>query len=219
MPRAPRNFADGLPHHVIARANGGMRLFRSARDYAEFLELIEAAMERQPVQALGYCLMPNHLHFVLRPEQGRDLSRFMQWLLTTHAARWHRRHGSNGHVWQGRFKAFAIQDDRHLWTVLRYVERNAVRAKLASAVEDWPWGSFAARLGPAPPAWLAAPHLPPGWRDWVNEPQSAAELDALRRCVNRGAPFGAENWARRTAEALGLASTLRPRGRPPRPIP
>src|SRR5690606_30841241 len=131
---------------------------------------------------------------------------------TTHAVRWHRRRGSSGHVWQGRFKAFAIQDDRHLWTALRYVERNPVRAKLASAVEDWPWSSFAARLAAAPPAWLVTPPLPRGWGDWVNEPQSAAELDELRRCVNRGAPYGAPEWARRTAEALGLASTLRPRG-------
>ena len=216
MPRAARNFAGGLPHHVVARANGGARLFGGAQDYGPFIELMAAAHERRPLDVLGYCLMPNHVHLVLRPAEGRDLSRFMQWLLTAHAARLHRRRGTTGHVWQGRFKAFVIQADDHLWTVLRYVERNALRAGLAAAAEAWPWGSLAARLAPPAPAWLVAPDLPAGWRDWVNEPQSAAELEAVRRSVNRGAPFGEPDWAQRTAEALGLASTLRARGRPSR---
>jgi putative transposase len=195
MPRALRASLAGLPHHVIARANGGARLFDRAADFIAFLDLIGEAGARAPAAALGYCLMPNHVHLLLRPAEPGALSRWMQWLLTTHSARRHRARGTRGHVWQGRFKAFPIQDDRHFLTVLRYVERNALRAGLVQRAEDWRWSSLAARESGAPPAWLEAPDLPGGWRAYVNEAQSAAELDALRRSVNRGWPFGEAGWA------------------------
>jgi len=204
MPRAPRALADGLPHHAIARANGGARLFRAARDFEAFLRLLEAALGRRPLALLGYCLMPNHVHLVLAPERGADLSLTMQWLLATFAARHNARRKAAGHVWQGRFRAFPIQDDAHLWTVLRYVERNALRAGLCARAEDWRWSSLARRLGPGAggPA-LADAALPPDWAAWVNEPQSAAELDLVRRSVNSGLPFGAPDWVRHFREPSG----------------
>jgi putative transposase len=213
MGRARRLWTPGWPYHVIARANGGGSVLRSRRDYAEFLELIEGAWERFGAPALAYCLMPNHVHLVLRPGEGDSVSRWMQWLLTRHAVRLNRRRAAMGAVWQPRFRGFPIQDDAHLLAVLRYVERNALRARLVERAEDWPWGSLAQRGGEAAPPWLAPVDLPRGWRDWVNEPQTAAELEAIRTSVNRGAPFGAEDWRAETATALGLEATLRPRGR------
>ena len=214
MPRALRASLPGLPHHVIARANGSARVFARPTDFLAFLDLLAEAGGRAPVVTLGYCLMPNHVHLLLRPAAADALSRWMQWLLTTHAARRHRALGTRGHVWQGRFKAFPIQDDRHFLTVLRYVERNALRAGLVERAEAWRWSSLAAREGGAPPSWLEAPSLPRGWRDYVNEAQSAAEVDALRRSVNRGFPFGEPAWAEGQAAALGFSA--RARGRPPR---
>ena len=64
------------------------------------------------------------------------------WLFTTHARRYHRKHGGSGRVWQGRYKAFVIQGDAHLLTVLRYVERNALSANLVRRAEEWEWGSL-----------------------------------------------------------------------------
>jgi putative transposase len=74
----------------------------------------------------------------------------MQWLLTSHVRRYHRHYGGSGHVWQGRFKAFPVQDDEHYWTVLRYVERNPLRAKAVARSQDWEWPSLkpTARSGP-----------------------------------------------------------------------
>jgi putative transposase len=211
MPRALRASLPGLPHHVIARANGGGRIFSRPADFLAFLDLVAEAGERAPVAVLGYCLMPNHVHLLLRPAEADALSRWMQWLLTTHAARRHRALGTRGHVWQGRFKAFPIQDDRHFLTVLRYVERNALRAGLVEQAEAWRWSSLAARADGAL-AWLETPTLPRGWTAYVNEAQTAAELDALRRSVNRGFPFGEADWA--TAKAAALGFSARPRGRP-----
>jgi putative transposase len=140
----------------------------------------------------------------------------MQWLMTSHVRRYHRYHHTEGHVWQGRFKAFPIQADEHLLAVLRYVERNALRAGLVERAEAWRWGSLAARIAQPVPTFPvpARLELPRNWLDRVNRPQSEAEIDAIRRSIERGAPLGHESWQRRTAAKLGLEPSLRPRGRP-----
>ena len=232
MPRSARALPGGLCYHVINRGNGRARVFHGEADYREFLKLMAAACERLPLRLLAYCLMPNHVHFVLWPQEDGEVSRWMQWLMTTQVRRHHRRHGSDGHLWQGRFKAFPIQRDAHLLSVLRYVERNPLRAGLVARAEDWPWSSLGTS-DPADPADPAAaadgfdPALEPplnagplprplNWRDWVNEAEDPGQLSALRHSVNRGAPWGTPIWTRRTAARLGIGPSLRPRGRPPK---
>jgi len=93
---------------------------------------METARERVAIEIFAWCLMPNHLHLVVRPKENGDLARWMHWLLTSHVQRHRSRYKTTGRIWQGRYKAFPIQEDRHLLTVLRYVERNPVRAGLAA---------------------------------------------------------------------------------------
>ena len=160
--------------------------------------------------------MPNHFHLVVWPLGDGDVSRFMQWLLTAQVRRYHRHYSGSGHVWQGRFKAFPIEQDEHLGTVLRYVERNPLRASLMEHAEQWRWSSLWHWLHPDhEPAVLDAGPFSRGveWVSWVNQPMTEAELDQLRRSVQRNAPFGSESWTRSAAEQLGLLSSLRPRGR------
>ena len=109
--------------------------------YQAFLKAIAHACVEIPMPVLAYCLMPNHFHLVVLPANDGDLSVWMHWLQNTHVRRYHKHHGTSGHVWQGRFKAFPIQEDGHLLTVLRYVERNPVRAKLVRLAQRWPWSS------------------------------------------------------------------------------
>jgi len=216
MPRTARASVGGLCYHVINRGNARAAVFHDSSDYQAFRRLIGEACERLPLDVLAACLMPNHLHLVLRPYSDRDLGRWMQWLLTAHVRRFHRRYGSSGHVWQGRFKAFPIQHDAHLLQVMRYVERNALRANLVVRAEDWRWGSLAWRYAGHSVSFLALPPitLPDDWLDRVNALESAVELTALRRSVNRGTPFGDTVWVEKTAECLGLESSLRSHGRP-----
>lgn len=103
-------------------------------------------------------------------------------------------------------------------SVLRYVERNPVKAGLATRAEDWPWSSAGAR-GRAcederPPLTAPPGGLLPDWREWLNRPQSDEELAAMQRCIARGAPFGRTDWVKQMAAEWNLDSTLRPRGRP-----
>jgi putative transposase len=169
------------------------------------------------MRIVGYCLMPNHFHCVLWPVGDDHMARWMDWLLTTHAGRYRKRYGGSGHVWQGRYKAFPIEQDDHLLTVLRYVERNALRANLVSRAEDWPWSSLRELLAPSALPWLDPGPVARGtdWLRHVNEAQTEAELARLRQSVSRGVPFGSEAWVKGTAAALGLEFTLRGRGRPP----
>ncbi len=216
MPRTARASVGGMVYHVLNRGNAQAEVFHHPEDYAAFLHLLGEAGERHAMRLLGYCLMPNHFHLVAWPREDGDLSRWMQWLLTSHVRRYHRDYQGSGHVWQGRFKAFPIQKDEHLLTVLRYVERNPVRANLVRRAERWPWSSLGKtpRGVERPP--LDAGPAPRGeaWQTYVNQPLTEIELAAMRRSVARGAPYGGNDWIRRTAKRLGLESTLRPRGRP-----
>ena len=145
----------------------------------------------------------------------------MRWLTVTHTQRWHAAHRTSGTgaLYQGRFKSFPIQEDAHLFTVLRYVERNPLRANLVKEAEAWRWSSLWHRVhgdesglvdaGPLP--------MPSDWLHHVQSPQSEGDLEALRRSVVRGAPFGETTWQEQTAKRLGLESTLRARGRQPKP--
>jgi len=210
MPRTARASAGGICYHVINRGNRRACVFHTDADYRSFLNLINRACEKQPMRVVGYCLMPNHFHLVLWPHGDGDLSRWMQWLLTAHVRVYHRFYGTDGRVWQGRFKAFPIQADEHLLTVLRYVERNALRANLVDKAENWQWVSAAGGRGRDE----MPIELPGDWLKILNEPQSGAELDTVRQSVNRERPLGSTEWQKVTAVRLGLEASLRPRGRP-----
>lgn len=221
MPRRPRVSAGGVVFHVLNRGAGRGRVFSREADYLAFEKVLAETHARLPLGVLTYCLMPTHFHLVLRPRRDGDLSEFMRLLTVTHTQRWHAAHrtAGTGPLYQGRFKSFPVQRDEHLLTVLRYVERNAVRAGLARRSRDWRWGAAGARAAGVPHGWLTPPADWPveprrDWEGWVDSPQTAAEEAALAESIRRGRPFGGDRWTRSTALRLGLQPTLRPRGRP-----
>ena len=218
MPRTARAAVGGYCYHVVNRSNRRAETFHGPDDYAAFAQLMRRATARIPMRVLAWCLMPNHFHVVLWPEGNDDLADWLHWLLTTHACRYNRRHRLTGHVWQGRSHTFPIQEDDHLFSVLRYVERNPLRANLVARAEDWAWSSLRERLTRPAIPWLHAGPLtlPSDWPKYVSEAQTEAELSRLRQSVKRGCPFGSDAWVKTTAARLGLEYTLRPRGRPPK---
>jgi putative transposase len=222
MPRRARTIVGGYAYHVLNRANGRLRLFKKDADFAAFEQIVAEAHERVPLRILSYVVMGNHWHFVVWPKRGRpeQVSDFFRWLSVTHAQRWHAHHGTAGmgHVYQGRFKSFPIASDEHLLAVLRYVERNPLRANLVPRAEAWRWSSSyrRARGSAEERALLADPPVALG-RDWmahVNRPQSEAELTAIRRSAVRGQPYGGATWQQKISRQLGLEHTFRSPGRP-----
>lgn len=217
----PLRAADGdYIYHVLNRANGRMTIFRDDDDYAAFERVLAAAVERTSTRLLAYCLMPNHWHLVVWPREDGELSRFVGWLTLTHTQRWHahRRSIGSGHLYQGRFKSFPVQDDDHFHILARYVERNARRANLVRRAEHWRWSSlYRWRRGEPEDLKLLTPWptpRKPNWTGFVNAPQSQAELAAIERSLQRGGPLGDETWTEKTARRLNLESTQRARGRP-----
>lgn len=224
MGRPRRTQSAGFVYHVLNRANSRSRIFDDDGDYLAFLRVLAEAQVEHPMRLLFYCIMPNHWHLVLWPERDAVLSAFVGWLTLTHTQRRHayRRSVGSGHLYQGRFKSFAVEADDHLLSLGRYVERNALRASLVERAEQWRWSSLWQRIheptNGRPELTDGPVALPADWLDLVNTPQTEAEEEALRRCARRGEPFGSAAWVERTVASCGLQSTRRRPGRPRRPI-
>ena len=149
---------------------------------------------------------------VLWPENDSDLARFMQRLTITHVRRWveHRHRVGYGSVYQGRYKSFPVEDDIHFSTLVRYVERNALRARIVKRAENWRWSSLGQSMHPATEE---VPHIPicrwpvkrrRDWVEWVNQPQTSAETAAVFEAIRRNRPYGSPDWTARIERQLGL---------------
>lgn len=218
MPRAARGLKDNTYYHVLNRGNSHQSIFCSDDDFGLLLSLLAEARERYSVKLFAYCVMPTHFHLLVKPGTAKELSRWMQWLMTSYVRRYHQSHGTSGHLWQGRFKCFIVKEDEHLLSVTRYIEGNPARNGLVKSALEWRWSSHAMRAtssGELPVESLPL-DLPQPWTEYVNTPLADCELERLRQCVNRQAPYGDCDWQMETCSRLGLESTMKPLGRPRR---
>ena len=215
MPRTARVAPGGMVFHVLNRGVARMQLFEKAADYQAFEQVLQDTLDQSPMRICAYAVMPNHWHLLLWPECDGELTAFMQRLTITHVRRWqeHRGYAGLGHVYQGRYKSFPVESDEHFWVVARYVERNALRANLVLRAEEWRWSSLWQRCHPTGEersllaAWPI--DMPANWLERVNQTDDAQELEALRRSVQRGRPFGQPEWQKEIAKRLprvGLSS-------------
>jgi putative transposase len=221
MPRQPRRIEAGIIYHVLNRGNGRRTLFAKDGDYLAFLTLLGQALERFPVDLLAYCLMGNHWHLLLRPRKDDALWRMMAWMTVTHARRHHKHYPNpgSGHLYQGRFKSFPVQSDEHFLIVARYIHANPIRAGLVKRTQNWAWSDLMGSAGKAKVPLADWPvDRPKDWLRIVNEPQEPDHVEAIQTSFQRGAPFGGAQWVKRIARRLNLGSTLRPPGRPRRPM-
>jgi len=138
MPRAPRADEAGGLYHALNRGNARAQIFEKPADYDAFERIVGEGLKLYDLQVFSYQLLPNHWHLVLRPNRDGEMSRFLRWITATHTMRYHAHYHTSGegHIYQGRFKSFPLQDDGHFLTVCRYVERNALRAGLVARAED-----------------------------------------------------------------------------------
>ena len=218
MGRAPRaDEADGI-YHALNRGNARHDIFFKDSDFEAFEGIVSEALEKFPVDLIAYQWMSNHWHMVLSPREDGGMSAFVGWITLTHTQRYHAHHGTTGygHVYQGRYRSFPIQDDDHFLTVCRYVERNALTANMVEKAEQYRWGSLYNWLGGDSSVALSSWPVKrlPRWVERVNEPLTEKELASIRHCVKRGKPYGDESWTDKMVKRFGLESTLRPQGRP-----
>jgi putative transposase len=168
MGHPPRYEEAAAIHHVFARGNRRQDLYRDDRDRWTYLAMLGSVVRRCRWRCLAFCLMDNHVHLLLETSDP-NLGVGMQRLHAPYAKLFNQRHGTVGHVFQGRYRSKRIKDDVHLITTLRYIASNPVAAGLCAAEEDWPWSSHAMLLGGTVPHWLDGARVRDHLAAWGNQ--------------------------------------------------
>jgi putative transposase len=219
MARLPRVVIADLAHHVTQRGNARQVILDNDADRIAYLELLRQYSDLYRLSLLGYCLMSNHVHLIVIPRTTQALCQTLKQAHGRYASYWNARESSSGHVWQGRFYSCPL-DDTHLWTALRYVELNPVRAGMVSAAEHWRWSSAAAHCIPDTSdrtlemerwrkRWTVAE-----WAEYLAAAESATDVSALRQCTHTGRPLGTAEFVARLEQTTLRRLAPRKGGRP-----
>ena len=205
MARLARVVIPGLPHHITQRGNRRQQTFFRAEDYASYLELMGQWCREHGVEIWAYCLMPNHVHLIAVPESGDGLRRAIGEAHQHYTRQINFREGWRGHLWQGRFASF-VMDEPYLLATARYVELNPVRAGLVEAPSEYPWSSAGAHLAGRDDGLVqVAPllELAPKWRRLLTSAVTEEELKVLRGHERTGRPLGDDDFLVRLEKNLG----------------
>jgi putative transposase len=219
MARLARVVIPGLAHHVTQRGNRRQPVFFDDADYRFYLKLVGEAARKAETAIWAYCLMPNHVHFIMVPQSEDGLRATF--------AEAHRRYTSfinarfdwTGHLWQGRFSS-SVMDETHMMAALRYVAFNPVRAGLVTKPGDWRWSSARTHLAGKADGLVSMEEvltLTGDFAEFLGQPPDVEAVATLRKSYSTGRPVGAEAWV------SGLEATakrqLAPAKRGPKPTP
>ncbi len=219
MARLARVVVAGIPHHVTQRGNRRLTTFFSEEDYAAYVSLLAEWCPQCGVEIWAYCLMPNHVHLIAVPESEEGLRHALGEAHRRYTRRVNFREGWRGHLWQGRFASFAM-DNRYLMRAARYVELNPVRAKLCRAPWRWPWSSAAAHVAGRDDALVQVKPLlerAGDWRTFLSEGLETNDVETLRSHERTGRPLGHTLFLDRIEKKLGRIVRPHKAGRKPKP--
>lgn len=218
MPRSSRVVIPGVAHHVTQRGNRRMRTFFCDADYANYRAWAAEGCQAADVEVLAYCLMPNHVHFILVPSTIDGLRHALAGAHRRYTSSVNRRQKWQGHLWQERFHSFPLDHD-HLIAAVRYVELNPVRAGLVAIPGAWVWSSAAARLADTSDALVARARPPPldgidSWAAYLETGSTTALGEQIHRHIQNGKPLGSDGFIARLEQMTGQMLVVRPPGRP-----
>ena len=128
-------------YHVLSRGNDQRAICGERIDYEKFLEFLEKTVKRYQVEIHGYVLMGNHYHLIVKTREA-NLSRAIQWLGVSYAGWYNREHKRSGHLFQGRFKSFLVEDDSYLTALCYYIHGNPLRAGMVKDLQSYEWSSY-----------------------------------------------------------------------------
>ena len=205
MARLARVVVPGMPHHITQRGNRRQTTFFCEEDYTAYLELMSRWCGEQRVQIWAYCLMPNHVHLIAVPKTEDGLRRAIGEAHRRYTRRVNFREGWRGHLWQGRFASF-VMDEPYLLAAARYVELNPVRARLVAAPSDYRWSSARAHLkGKDDVLVKVAPLLEMAgkWRALLTSAASEEEIRQFREHERTGRVLGDDAFQKRLEKKLG----------------
>ena len=225
MPRMGRSVLPDYPHHIIQRGHNRQVVFAESGDFERYLETLADFKEIYGVKIYAWCLMTNHVHLLVAPEDMAGLGQLMK-RLAGRQTRYHNRlEGRTGTLWESRYKSSPVDSDGYLLACARYIELNPVRARMVAAPEDYRWSSCRYRLGHAHCEWLD--HDPCYLSLGDNEAQRRqryseflraaipeGEWTLIREAVQRGQLTGPDRFVEQVETILGKKIENRSRGRP-----
>jgi len=208
-----------VPHHVVQRGNNRQDVFFVDDDRRLYLTYLGEQAERVGLDLLGYALMTNHVHLIVRPHGKDSLARGIGTAHVRYTQVINRLHGRSGHLWEGRFHSCAL-DEAHFWLAMRYVEQNPVRARLVRRAWLYPWSSAAAHVGVDEAAalldisWWRKQMAPAEWRQVLLRRLPKQEIVFLRKNTERGWPLATDRLVAKFEKLLGRRLRPLPIGRP-----
>jgi len=215
MSRLPRLVIPGHPHHVTQRGNRRAQTFFEDGDYLLYRDLLAEAAHKASAQIWAYCLMPNHVHLIVVPEDEDGLRRTFADAHRRYTAYINARLRVTGHLWQGRFGS-VVMDEEHLLNAVSYVSLNPVRARLVERADQWPWSSAAAHLAGQDDELVRVQPVLDRYGDLSTLLAKEQDNDylKLRQSETTGRPLGSKAWIERLERQTG--KTLRPQKRGPK---
>ncbi len=222
MARIARVVVPGRPHLVTQRGNRRQETFFEDGDYRTYMELMAQWCGRCGVEVWAYCLMPNHVHLIVVPSDEEGLAGAIGEAHRRYTRHVNFRQGWRGHLWQGRFASFVMDND-YLLAAARYIELNPVRAKIVRKPHRYPYSSAQAHLedrahleGRADPLLSDSPlwSMVADWSSFLCEGTDEQEQALLCRHERTGRPLGGKRVVRKLEKTLGRVLRPQKGGRP-----
>lgn len=218
MVRLARVVAPGMPHHIRQAGNRREQVFFEQEDYEIYLTLVGTAARQAGTEIWVYCLMPNHVHFVMVPSQPDGLRATFAEAHRRYTSRINSRRGQTGHLWQGRFSS-TVLDERHFLAMSRHMSLHPVRSGLAATPDGWRWCSAGAHLSGRDDDIASVRPLLDRIGDFeafLGESEDTDAIEAVRRSYTTGRPVGAADWIAKLETLTARSLAPRKRGRKPR---
>lgn len=221
MPRKKRIIVPGYAHHVTQRGNYRQFVFEERRDYKKYCEWMNEYCREYKLDVIAYCLMGNHIHFIVVPENRESLIRVFNVMNMRYAQYWNRKKSNIGHLWQGRYFSCLLSTG-HLYKAVRYVENNPVRAKMVTKPWEYIWSSCRARIGKEKNSLITLSSKidvlgiygrAKSWKDYLLENDQPFD-EEIRLKTSKGLALGSKDFIKKLEKRLERNLTRIGLGRP-----
>jgi len=218
MPRIARIVGVGYPHHLVQRGNNRENVFLDRTDYQKYLFFLTKYSREKEISVLAYCLMENHVHLLVIPQEEEALAKMMQGVTLCYTQYFNRKEGRTGRLWECRYQSTVIDGERYLWAVSKYIESNPVRVGIVKRPEDYSYSSAKAhilgRQDPLLKESLFDKDEINQYRKLMKSEEDKKVLEEIRNQTRLGKPLGDEGFLESLSERLGYGLSFRPKGRP-----
>ena len=220
MPRIPRIVIPQYPHHVTQRGNNRTAIFHDDEDRYYFIHKLNEFVSRTETNIWAYCLMDNHFHLLLEPTGEHGLMKCLHGTTFRYAQYFNQKYNRSGRLWQNRYFSCPVDKDEYLWSVVKYIEKNPVKAKIIERAEDWKWSSARSHIAGEQCKELAL-------HPWLGEDErekyrgfveSEGSDDEIRRATKTGRPLGSISFIEMLEGLLKRGLKPKKAGRTKKPI-